>query len=104
MITNITPLKLSGSDDTNDYLEMFGYSMAGLPDSCVYTDWVAIQSPIVEYLEVITSGDTFALTCGYYVQYDWSGFDPVYFEIQSNQAASISMVGAFMLACFALLA
>lgn len=34
-----------------------------------------------------TSGDTALIfTCGFKVEYEWSGFGEVYFEINSNQA------------------
>jgi len=36
------------------------------------------------------------MTCGYYVQYEWSGYDDVYFEIDSMNALT-KTVSAFAL-------
>jgi len=89
----ITP---QGSSDSELDLDVHGWTMIGFPGMCTYTEWAAIDYPLIEGVDVATTGDQFAMTCGYYVQYEWSGYDDVYFEITSMNAVG-SAVTAFAL-------
>lgn len=60
--------------------------MVGFPNACTYTDWIAISYPLVEDVIYATTGDMFAMTCGYYAEYTWNGYGDVYFEIDSDNA------------------
>jgi len=90
---NVTP---AGTSDTALDLDVHGWTMIGFPGMCTYTDWAAIDYPLIEDVDVATTGDQFAMTCGYYVQYEWSGYDDVYFEIDSMNAIART-VSAFAL-------
>jgi len=68
--------------------------MIGFPGMCSYTDWAAIDYPLIEGIDVATTGDQFAMTCGYYTEYEWSGYGDLYFEIASMNALT-STVSAF---------
>jgi hypothetical protein len=60
--------------------------MVGFPGACTYTDWIAMSMEVTEDEHISTTGDEFAWTCGYYVEYDWDGEDEVYFEIETDNA------------------
>lgn len=53
-------------------------------------------------MKVATTGDEFAWTCGYYVEYEWSGYHDVYFEIDTLNAMR-NAVSALVIAAFVLL-
>jgi len=75
----------SSTDTTLDF-SVWGWSMIGFPNLCTYTDGMAISYPLIESIDVATTGDQFAMTCGYYTEYDWSGEGDVYFEVNSMNA------------------
>jgi len=89
----VTP---EGSSDTALDLDVHGWTMTGFPGMCDYVEWAAIDYPLIEGVDTATTGDQFAMTCGYYTQYEWSGYDDVYFEITSMNAVG-SAVSAFSL-------
>jgi hypothetical protein len=89
--TNVTPAE---DTDTDLDLDVWGYTMVGFPNMCTYTDWIAISYPLVEDITYATTGDMFAMTCGYYVEYTWDGDGDVYFEIDSDNAV-LRAVSAF---------
>jgi hypothetical protein len=79
----VTPA--SSTDSTAD-LSVMGWSMIGFPGACSYSDGLAIGSTITSDTVWATTGDQFAWTCGYYVTYEWQGYDNVYFELHTNNA------------------
>lgn len=94
------------SDDESDLYVSF-YSMGGFPGSCSdpsddatgtsdETNWEAGD-------KIATSGNEFAWTCGYYVEYEWDGNGDVYFEINSNNAIYRAASAIGLLAIGALL-
>jgi len=92
MYSSVTP-----GDSTTDSaydLRVTGYTMQGFPNACGYTDWIALSYPLLEDIKVATSGDEFAWTCGYYVEYEWNGEGDVYFEVESNNAI-LKAISAF---------
>lgn len=84
-----------GSDWNTD-LAVWGHTMIGFPgkDMCTYTDWIAISYPLIEDVKTSTSGNEFAMTCGYYVEYEWNGYDDVYFEVDLNNSV-VKTISAF---------
>jgi len=90
---SVTP---QGSTSVASDLDVHGWTMTGFPNMCSYVDWSAIDYPLIEDVDVATTGDQFAWTCGYYVQYEWSGYDDVYFEIDSMNSIART-VSAFAL-------
>jgi len=81
--SNVTPA--DSTDDVTD-MDVWGYTMVGFPNMCTYTDWIAISYPLIEGVTYATTGDMFAMTCGYYTEYNWDGYGDVYFEIDSDNA------------------
>jgi len=69
--------------------------MIGFPNLCSYSDGMSMAVPFIESIDVATTGDQFAWTCGYYTQYDWSGYGDVFFEVHSMNAI-VSTVTAFV--------
>jgi len=94
----VTPM---GTSDVNSDLAVTAHSMIGFPGLCSYSDGIAISSDVTEGVKVATTGDEFAWTCGYYVEYEWSGLDDVYFEVDTlnavRNAVSAMVVAAFIL-------
>ena len=97
---NVTPL---GTSDTSLDLSVHGWTMTGFPNACTYVDWSAIDYPLVEDVDVATTGDQFAWTCGYYTEYEWSGYESVYFEIASMNALAKTVTTFALVAVTALL-
>jgi len=95
----VTPA--DGGDLATD-LSVWGWSMIGFPGLCSYTDWLAISTPVVQGQVWATTGDQFAWTCGYYVEYEWNGNDDVYFEVLSMNAVT-KAISTLALATAALL-
>jgi len=85
-----------GTADWTTDLSVWGWTMTGFPNMCSYVDWSAISYPLIEGIDVATNGDQIAGTCGYYTEYEWSGYDDVWFEIHSMNALS-KTVSAFAL-------
>jgi len=72
MFDNIEP-----SDDNFLNFEVNGSTMVGFPGNgmCTYVDWIAITYPLLPVIKWATSGNEFAMTCGYYVEYEWTGYE-----------------------------
>ena len=77
--------------------------MVGFPNACSYSDWAGISYPMMSDVEYATTGDQFAWTCGYYVFYEWSGAESVYFEISSMNAIASAFSAFTAVAISALL-
>ena len=73
-----------------------GWTMMGFPGMCDYTDWAAIDYELFEDVVYATTGDQFAMTCGYYSEYEWSGYQSVFFQVDSMNALA-KAVSAFAL-------
>lgn len=92
--TNVNP---ASSVDSDLDLSVNGWSMTGFPGMCSYVDWMAISYPLIVDVVYATTGDQFAMTCGYWTEYEWNGDDDVYFEIASMNAI-VKTASAFALA------
>jgi len=77
--------------------------MTGFPNMCTYTDWSAVSYPILENVNTLTTGDSMAVSCGYYTEYEWSGYGDVYFEINSMNALARTVSAFALVAVSALL-
>lgn len=87
---SVTPA-IEEVDSQND-LNVYANSMFGIPGSCDFYPEVAVSwEPAVGEL-VKTSGDDFAFTCGYYVEYEWNGQFDVFWKIKSNNAINLILV------------
>jgi hypothetical protein len=93
---NVQP---ASSPDISTDLSVWAWSMIGFPGACTYTDWLAISTPVIEGTIWATTGDQFAWTCGYWVEYEWDGYDDATFEIASMNAV-VKAVSALGLAAF----
>jgi len=51
---NVTP---AGSSDSDLDLDVHGWTMIGFPGMCSYTEWAAIDYPLIEDVDVATTGD-----------------------------------------------
>ena len=77
--------------------------MMGFPGSCSYTDWAAIDHELFMDVVYATTGDQFAMTCGYYAEYEWNGYQEVFFEVDSMNALTNALSAFALIATSALL-
>lgn len=91
----VTP---QGNTDLTTDLSVFGKSMVGAsPSTCQYVETVSITHPLGEGVIGYTSADSAVMTCGHFVEYEWSGNSDVWFEIHSmNAIAKTVSVFAFV--------
>jgi len=68
-----TNINTEESTDSSVDLDVNGWTMTGFPGACTYVDSIAIAYPLIDDVDYGTSGDQFAMTCGYYAEYEWSG-------------------------------
>jgi hypothetical protein len=88
----------ASSTDSQEHLEVRGHTMVGItPTMCSFNSFVSIDFPIFPGVDVKALANEFALPCGYYVEYIWSGSDAVTFNINTNSAikGSVSVVMMF---------
>lgn len=71
--------------------------------TCYYVDSVSVSVPFIPSFDYTTSGDAAAITCGYYVEYEWSGDNDVWFEIHSMNAIARTVSAFALVAVSALL-
>lgn len=75
--------------DQEQTLDVFGWNMVGIPNLCSVSDLTSVGFPIEEGEVYETSHDTFAMICGYYLQYEWQGNRNVFFEIKNNDGVGL---------------
>ena len=90
----VTP---ASDSDAASYLSVEGHTMTGItPTLCSLSSIFTIEFPVYEGDEIQTLGDEFGAICGYYVEYIWSGYDSVTFDINTNSGLQLA-VSAFSL-------